>query len=194
MVKNKRFGEYSKDEIWIELVNVKNVLSLTFDNFSVKAVTKDDSIYLTILINDAFSELDYPSLNYVLYEVIRHELEHKDRFILNKRPDAKYVELYNKLMSNMSLEEHTGTISEYILSETEIDSYIKSIMYVAKKQKVSAYDVIEQVIKRAFFNNDSKLMLEGIENSRIKSLVEKTREELRHKIREYYPRFKETWL
>lgn len=194
LVKNKKFGEYSKDDIWIEIAKIDKLNKLTFDNFSIKAVTKNGSIYLSIFINDDFNETDYQNFNYVLYEVIRHELEHKDSFILNKRPDSKYVEMYNKLLSNMDLEEHAETISEYILSDTEIDAYVKSIMYVAKKQKVSTYDIIEQVIKRAFFNNNSNSMLEGIKNSKIKSLVEKTRDGLRAKIIEYYPKFKEQWL
>ena len=195
LVKNEKQGEYFKDNIWIEIVKTKHKIpKSTFDNFNIRAETKNEKIYISIFIYDEFSEKDYKNFNYILYEIARHELEHIDRFVLNKRPDEKYVEIYNRLLSSVDLEEHAELVSQYILSNTEIDSYVKSIMYVSKKQNVSALDIIEKVLKRAFFNNDSELMKQGMNNSNIRILMEKTRNALKNKIIEYYPRFEEKWL
>lgn len=192
-VKNNAFGETSIDNVWIEIAK-SDSLKKTFDNFHISAKTENDKIYVNIFLTSDFSKSDYQKFNYILYEVIRHELEHVDKYETGIRPDEKYVELYNNLMYFNDLVEHAQMVSDYVLSDTEIDSYVKSIMYTAKKQNKSAYEIIDMVIKRAFFNNDSEKMKVGMKNKEIASIIEKTRKELRDKIREYYPNFKEKWL
>jgi len=85
-------------------------------------------------------------------------------------------------------------VAQYILSDIEIDSYVKSIMYVAKKQNKSVLEVIEQVIKRAFFGNNSEFMKESLKNDETKFIINNVRTVLREKLKEYYPNLKEKWL
>lgn len=200
LVKNKSFGEHNRDNVFVKINSSKTKINpATFSNFHIVSKTEDADIHLSIFIYDEFFSGDYQNFNYVLYEVIRHELEHIDKFILDRKPDENYVKLYNQLLSTTilsesDLESHAELISQYILSDTEIDSYVKSIMYVAKKQNVSAIDVIEQVIKRTFFNNNSELMKKGFENNNIRLIIEKTRKELRSRLSKFHPKFKEIWL
>lgn len=193
MVRNNRFGEFSEGNVWIEIA-IHNFQNPTFENFHVSATTKNSNIYISIFLNNDFSSKDYQRFNFIIYDVLRHELEHFDKYIMGKYPDEEYVQLYNDLRSSHTNEEHVEMIAQYILSDTEIDSYIKSIMYVAKKQKKSALDVVEQVIKRAFFGNNSELMKEMMENSKIVEIINKVRKALKDKLMEYYPVFKEKWV
>jgi len=192
-VKNNNMGEFSDQNVWIE-ISRENIKNLTFENFHVGAVTKNDKIYVNIFLNDDFSSKDYQRFNFVIYDVLRHELEHLDKYIMGKRPDEKYVQLYNDLRSFHTDKEHVEMIAQYILSNVELDSYVKSIMYVAKKQNKSALEVIEQVIKRAFFGNDSKVMKELLKNPKTVLIIDNVRNALKNKLKEYYPVFKEKWI
>ena len=196
LLKNKKLGSYNIDNFVVEITRAKiKDIPGTFDNFKIDAKTTEDFIvYVSILINEDFSELDYQSLNYALYEVIRHELEHINKLTLDKKPDGNYVDIYNQLLFVVDLEEHVNLVSQYILSEVEFDSYLRSIIYAAKKQKRSAIEVIEQVLKRAFFNNNTELMTEGNKNENIKAIVEETRQVLRKGLVRFNPKFKEMWL
>jgi len=191
-IKNDRMGEFGEEDIWVEIRRQK-IPHSTFENFYVDANTKNDKIYLVIFLDHGFSEKDYQKLNFVLYEIIRHELEHVGKFSMDKKPDGKYVQLYYDLRNNNDIHDHVRMISQYILSDTEIDSYAKSIMYVAKKQNKSVLEIVDQVIKRAFFGNDSKIMVEVMQNKEMKNIVEYTKNKLKEKIKEYFPTFKETW-
>jgi len=192
-IKSDRMGEFGEDEIWVEISRQK-IHNATFENFSVSANTKNGKIYVNIFLDKDFSEKDYQKINFVLYEVIRHELEHFDKYVMGEKPDEEYVQLYNDLRSKHNIKEHVELVAKYILSPTEIDSYVKSIIYAAKKQKKPAIEVIEMVIKRAFFGNDSVTMADALRDMEIKVVVSGVREKLRGKIREYYPTFKEEWL
>jgi len=68
------------------------------------------------------------------------------------------------------------------------------MMYVAKKQKRHVFEVIEQVIKRAFFYSDSKLMQMAIDDPEINAVINNVRDVLRGKLKDYYPRIKEKLL
>ena len=192
-IKNNKMGEFGEKDIWVEISRQK-IHKTTWENFYINAYTKNDKIYITVFLNDDFSKKDYQKLNYVLYEAIRHELEHLDDFIEGKKPDEKYVQLYHDLRNQHDIKEHIEMVSQYILSDVEIDSYVKSIVYVAKKQNKSVLEVIEQIIKRAFFGNNSEVMLEAMGDSETRGIIERTRKILRDKLKEYYPKFKEKWL
>jgi len=183
---------FSYDNIQVEIN--KEFINSTFENFHIEAFSENNVIHLIISLNNDFSEKDYQRLNFVLYEVIRHELEHVDKFTQGKFPNEEYVKLYNSLIENQNAKERAQKVSQYILSDVEVDSYVKSIMYVAKKQNKSVLEVIEQVIKRAFFNNNSKLMERELKDDEIFGIIESTRKILRGKLKEYYPNFKEKWL
>lgn len=176
----------------------------SYDAFDIKAdmldfphgVNKRPEMIINIFLDNDFVSGDYQNFNYVLYEVIRHELEHYYKYSLGTYPDDDYKKLYSELINlkNKNLEEHIKLVSEYILSETEIDSYVKSIMYVAKKQHKPVTDIIEQVIKRAFFNNDPELARKSVGNKTIIDMLNYTRKKLIGKLKEFYPRFREVWI
>lgn len=195
LLKNGKFGSHTRNMFLVEIkkANIKEFPS-TFDNFKLDAKSANGIVYISILISEEFAKSDYQSFNYAIYETVRHELEHVDKFVHDKKPDGNYVDIYRKLLLGVDLEEHVDLVSQYILSDVELDSYLKSIMYVAKKEKISAIDVIERVLNRAFFNNDPKLLIKGNEDSNIKSIVEKTRQCLRGGLAKFYPKFKEVWL
>ena len=195
-IKNNKMDEFEENNIYVKVdyQDYQKISHLTFENFYIDAFTDDSGIHINILLSQNFSNKDYQKLNFNLYEAIRHELEHLDNFIAGKTPDEKYIQLYRDLRNKHDIKEHVEMVAQYILSDVEIDSYIKSIMYIAKKQNTPVLEVIEQVIKRAFFGNDSEHMKEAFKDPEIKGIIERTRELLRNKLKEYYPKFKEKWL
>ena len=104
------------------------------------------------------------------------------------------MQIYDTLMGIGNREDNIEIIAQYILSDTEIDAYAKSIMYVAKKQDKTVLDIIEQVIKRVFFGNNSEVMKKLMSNLETIKIIENVRNSLMERIKQYYPTFKEKWL
>lgn len=155
------------------------------------------TLSINLIVNKEFSKTDYQDLNYCLYEVIRHELEHYNKISIGKYPDKDYIETYKALTTStpeFDLKKHVEVVAKYILSGTEVDSFAKSIVYVAKKQNKSALEVIQQVFNRAFFNNNRDLLKQAQGNKEIMKVVEDTEKLLMERIKHFYPKFKEKWL
>ena len=177
----------------------------SYKNFDLTAHTETipydvefvPKMIINLVVNEEFSKNDYQDLNFSLYEVIRHELEHYYKYILEKHPDEEYKRTYRSLLSSRAkedLQKHVNLVSKYILSEIEIDSYARSIIYVAKKQNKNAMEVIQQVFNRAFFNNDRELVKLAQENQEIMAVVNNAKNKLAKRIGMFYPKFKEIWL
>jgi hypothetical protein len=69
-----------------------------------------------------------------------------------------------------------------------MDSYVKSIIYVAKKRKVPYGQVIEDVLDRALFNNNEKIKQKMLENKEIQNIVQNIKTRLSEKIQQIFPR------
>ena len=171
-------------------------------SFNIKADSKanenleEPAIFLTISLNKDFSPKDYERANYAIYEVLRHEFEHINNFILEKKPDDIYKDMYEKLLgykgvakNEEELLQNIKLVSECILSETEILSYVKSILYVAKKQKREVRDVIRQIFNRAFYNNKRENIIMAQRIPEVQEIINKTEKGLSNKMKQLYPRF-----
>lgn len=195
-------------DIKVNVVN-KDIAETTYKNFHITAysdipvISNNDNapldtptITVNLYINAMFSAKDYNDLNYSLYSVIRHEIEHYHNYVLKKQPESDYVERYTALMNsnNNNLERHVQMVSDYILCESEIDAYARSIIYVAKKQNKAPFEIIDQIFKRAFFNNNRELLLIGQHSEKIREIIENTRNKLMQRIGSFYPGVKEAYL
>ena len=194
LVKIKRYGEHVKDNIKVTIKQVEEGSGYLLEQERFRVVadtalnrkTKNAYVFINIYVSSAFSKLDYPKINYALYEAIRHELEHIHKFKDDRFPDDKYNQLYKSLAGNQTIEEHTRDMSEYIMSDTEIDSYARGIMYVSKKRKQNVRDVIEEILERAFFGNDSKIKSHILNNPELIATIAKTRAALIERLKKYY--------
>jgi len=146
-------------------------------------------IQINVFLVDNFSKNDFVKIYYVIYEVTRHELEHYYKSKNKKHPDKNYISQFD----NSDLVVFSEKMKNYMLNPIEIDSYARSIVYVAKKQKIAFGAVIENVLFRAFFNNDENLKNEGYKNKIIIKNIDETREALEKRINEIYPRTIEIW-
>lgn len=169
-----------------------------FNSYPFIVKTKADYsgiIYFDILLDPLFSRKNYTQINNEIYEGARHEVEHISNFKLNKKPDSGYKYLLNSLMgidkdnlnSISSMLNYIRLVSQYITSEGELTAYSRSILYAAKKQKRDIGEVISQVFNRAFFNNNREYMLLVKDNEEAQKMINKTREAIMSKIREFYP-------
>ena len=137
---------------------------IKYCNFDIKAVNdgvfalnkyKNCKINIKITIPVNFSEVDYQSFNYNLYEIVRHEIEHKETFCNLGEPDQEYINLFNKTIKykNLPLLQRCELISKYVLHPQELPSYAKSIYYVSKKRNIDFKVIIKETTIRIFFNN-----------------------------------------
>jgi hypothetical protein len=177
----------------------------SFENFDLSATTAIDVtksiqpvIDIHVALSKDFESKDYSHFYFALYEVIRHEIEHYHKYVIDSHPDKDYIQTYQELMNIKSPEKdllrHIQLVSKYILSDAEIDSYARSIVYVAKKQKVTPSQVMDQIFKRAFFNNNTEWIKIATNDINIWNVVELTQKTLWDRIKTLYPNFKEKWL
>jgi len=174
----KRFG-----------ISLQNTGNFSGNNIECK-------ILINIFLSKGFSSKDFESLNYSLYEGVRHELEHIDTFETEGRPDDEYgvllEEIFNSFTSNSldDLLEHCKLISKYLLHPQEISSYAKSIYFISKKKRQDFRRTIDEIFNRTFFNNNSENMSIGKEDKRISNIIEKTKKELIEAINRNFPNSK----
>jgi hypothetical protein len=143
---------------------------------------------IKISIANNFSSKDYESLNYALYESVRHEIEHNESYMHLGKPKRDYINLFNRSFNDdMDLRSHCKTVSEYILHPHELPSYAKSIYYYAKKSKLEFNNVIVNVLNRAFFNNDVTKIKNGMSDYEIKLMFEKVQFALSDSIHNLFP-------
>ena len=167
-----------------------------YDNFTIKSnstlVDNTTEIFIYFRFKYFFSKKDYESFIYILYEIIRHEIEHAYQFSIGKQPDESYKTLYDKLFQGFpqnieDFSQHVNTISQYLTSNEEIDAYAKSIVYIAKKRKVPFNQIIKQIFNRAFFNNKIEIAQLANQNLNIIEEIEATRQKLITHINKLYP-------
>jgi hypothetical protein len=153
-------------------------------------------ISINIYLSKSFSSEDFESLNYALYEGIRHELEHINTFKIDGKPDDEYgilsKNVFESIPSNSpdKLLAHCNLISEYFLHPQEISSYAKSIYFISKKKRQDFRDTIEDIFNRTFFNNDLDNIRIGKEDKRILNVVKKTKNGLIESINRNFPNSK----
>lgn len=189
-------------EVVIERANtdyIEKVKNIHYVNFDIKAHNQGafienqfDSclIDVKIILGRKFSDQDYQSLNYRLYEVIRHEIEHKKTFSDLGQPKQNYINLFDKLFQpkgNRPLLSHCQLMSQYILHPQELPSYAKSIYFYAKRSRKSFQNIISDVLNRSFFNDRQDAIKEGMSNPEILSLLNKTKESLTKQINRFFP-------
>ena len=173
-----------------------------YRNFGIKAwndalFSGNDFIYsnifLEITLPKNFSNKDYNNLNYVLYESIRHELEHPYTFKSEKKPQDEYAERAEKISnlgpinSSEKLFENCKLMSEQITNSQEISPFAKSIYFVSKKKNQHYENTIDEVLNRTFYHNNLENIKLGKEDKRIISLFNDTKNKLIMKIQELFP-------
>lgn len=145
-------------------------------------------IDIRIYLRMDFAENDFERLHWYLYESVRHEYEHFNKYIRGFWPDKRYDEIILSLNTlNLSDIEKAKLISELMLHSIEIDSYAKSIMYVAKKRKIPYGYVIQDILHRLFFNNDKNIEKRMLQNQDVNKIIEEIKNKLVGRIRNIFP-------
>ena len=193
LIRDKKNGKHDRDNAILEIIHVeKDSKELSgFEYFGVDCVIQSDKIHVSVYLSDEFSDYDHLKINRCIYVAIRHNIENKDGFKCGQ--DNKYDDL-DDLIKSYDIEEWIKIVSERITSDSEIDSYVRSITYVAKERELEVFDVIEQVLKQALFNNNSDMMYKAVHDIETAKIIQKTRMALRDGIQKYKWNFKERWI
>ena len=145
-------------------------------------------IDIRILVGLNFSKQDFERLYWYLCESIRHEYEHFDGYKKGLWPDEEYIKTMLSLdKMNLSDVERIKLVSKYMLDPIEIDSYAKSIMYVAKKRKTPYGQVVQDVLNRVLFNNDENIKNRMTQNQAINTIINGIEKRLVDRIKEVFP-------
>ena len=183
----KQEEEYVVDYL-IQFVNRDDIKTNIKARFYYPDEITDPYVDINICIGLNFTEQDLERLYWKLYESIRHEYEHFNKYLKGFYPDQEYDKLVEALDNlNLSDIEKAQIAAKYILDPIEIDSYAKSIMYVAKKRKIPYLYVIEDVIDRVIFSNDKDIKNRMLKNKEIGIIMEDVRGGLVGRINKIYP-------
>lgn len=158
-----------------------------FNDLELKGI----KIIMKIALAKGFSKEDYRAFHYRLYEISRHELEHRETYYTKGKPDLEYQELYNKLIeetNTRTLKEHCQIISQYILNPQEFPSYAKSLYYYSKKEKKDFRLVVQDILERSFYRNNPENINEAKNDSGIIQIFNATKEAIINEIKSLYPR------
>lgn len=185
-------NEENKEEYFIDFfvkfINSKDIKRDIKAKFYYPEGKTEPYIDIKIMIGLNFSEQDMERLYWYLYESIRHEYEHFDKYARGFLPDEEYKRIVGALSKmNLSDVEKIKLISKYILHPIEIDSFAKSIMYVAKKRKIPYGHVIRDVLNRVLFNDDEDVKNRMSQNQAINTMIDNIENKLTSRIKEIFP-------
>lgn len=144
-------------------------------------------IEMRIVLDNGFSEDNFEKLNYSIYQFIRHEYEHFYNCDKNVYPDKEYYDNL-KLLQRPDLTdiERAKLIEKNVLHSHEIDSYAKSIVYLAKKRKIRFQQVLWETLDIMFFGFGDKERESGHRNVKIMKIYENILWKLKERIEKIY--------
>lgn len=184
-------GEDYIIDFFIKFVNRNDIKTDIKAGFYYPEENTDPYVDIKINIGLDFSQLDLERLYWKLYEVIRHEYEHFDKYLKGFYPDEQYSETIERLKQfNLNYVDKANLISQYMLDPIEIDSYARSIVYVAKKRKTPYAYVIDDILNRALFGSDEDVKRKMLENKEIGKIAENIKNGLAKRIRAIFPSIK----
>jgi hypothetical protein len=164
----------------------------TNEGFFESQQLKKCEIIIKIILAKGFSEKDYESLNYRLYEICRHELEHRETYLNEGEPSEEYRAIFNQIsqasnkIDPQRLREHCQLVSQYILDVQELSSYAKSLYYYSKKTHRKFEEVIQEALERIFYNNDSDIKSMAKKDTVVIRLFDSVKEALIERINRFY--------
>lgn len=167
--------------------NISSVDRLRYGNFDISANTNISKsgifspfINLELYFNKKFFKNDFEKLNYVLYDAIRHEIEHyRQSDDLN---GDEFVRTDNIL-------DNFKNFKNYILSTQEMDAYVRGLVFSAKKQKIPFDIILDNSLRELFFLNDlevEKEILNSIIGRDVDSIVSEIRIRIIDKAKEIF--------
>jgi predicted SprT family Zn-dependent metalloprotease len=161
----------------------------TYPDFNEYGKSTWSEISLKIKLSRLFIHKDYESFHYAIYEVIRHELEHRETFIEIGTSDKNYQELIHKVFNvpRNEMYKNCGIMAQYITHPQELPSYARSLYYLAKKEHRDYKVVIEDFLNRVFFNNDPENIKIGKEDKGIFDIVNSVRDKITERIKYFFP-------
>ena len=131
-----RYGELQFN---LELNIVENDQEENFTLDSAMGGDYDDTIYVDIILSTNFSKKDYESLQIVLSEYIRHEIEHILQGIDPERPELPDEDLTQKSLNL--------TPFEYYTQDYELDAQKVGFERRAKMEDKSVEEVIKDYLE-----------------------------------------------
>ena len=178
------------------IIDVRVVFDVNFEGnvyvnakFNYPQDSTDAYVDVRIRFGRYFSEQDFERFHWFLYETIRHEYEHFNKYLKGFWPDDEYRKIVEDMKQlGLSDIEKAKVISRYMLHYIEIDSYVKSIIYVAKKRKVPCSSVIWDILDRFLFENNKATQERMMNNPEISQIVNDIKDGLLGKIQKIFPK------
>ena len=165
-------------------------LLMSYGKFNIGGLTLDggvgrQSVELDIRITDSFGQNSLNAFYMLLFNVLRHELQHVLDNINERYPDTPVSTGYANLVGKITNK------SNEILSEKELESYIRGFMLKAKRERKSFIKIVEEYINIIFYAGNKNIImrypfypeLERIENETIAEIISSAEEIYKRRMR-----------
>jgi hypothetical protein len=135
----------------------------TPDKNSKLSPMKDEKIIINLYLTNRFSDSEFNSLFYRLSEGVKHELDHKR--IFNENPDSsKEIDYIFEDLKDQDISRSFVPRVNYILSNVELEPYVRGLMHRARKQGKLFEDLISETINRVLYNGSVEVRKKAIDN------------------------------
>lgn len=168
-----KIKKYGTTKIFINMsVELYAGKSLLYGNFDIGGLTLDygeigQNVELSIKISNNFNQNDFKSFYMLLFSVVRHEVQHVYDNLKDK-PEEKVNFSYSDLVGKI------GAISKEILSDRELNPYIRGFMLRSKRERRSFVDVVTEYVNMSFYGKDKNILMGYPVYSELKKIEDKT--------------------
>jgi hypothetical protein len=131
--------------------------SLRYETFDIEGYTAwsdhgyfEPYIRIDLKFDNRFSDRYFDKLNYVVYDAVKHELDHYRQYKQKEKHERSELPRFDPQKPIVGF----IAAKNNILSEGEILPYIRGLVYTSKKQKVPFEIILDKSIDDIFFGNN----------------------------------------
>lgn len=164
---------------------------LRYGTFNIEAFTDisknrlfNPYMMVNLFFSNQFSELYFDTLNYIIYDAIKHELDHYRQYKNNEDVEE------NPLIPGENLVASFINMRDSILLEQELVPYVKGLVFTSKKQNVPLPVIIDKNLDGLFFTNNierKNQILNSIHGKRVREIMLEIKNSTINKAKQLYP-------
>jgi len=171
---------------------------LAYETFGISGFTAwsehghfEPYIRIEIQFSNEFSNLYFDKLNYVIYDAVKHELDHYRQYKQKEKHERRDM---SQFTSENQIDYFVNT-KDHLLSEGEIVPYVRGLVFTSKKQKVPFDTVLDKSLDAIFFWNNAELknkVLSSLYGQEINQMLSEIKLGAINKAKELYPYLRKT--
>lgn len=170
--------------------------NLRYEAFDIRAITNiskggqlfDPFMRVDLYFSYQFLEKYFDKLYYVLYEAVKHEMDHYRQYInrsvfWDDDLESQQLPIDDPLSQFINLRDS-------LLSERELNPYVKGLVFTSKKQNISFGIILNKNMDGLFFGNNTitkEKVLRSSIGERVNKILLEVRDKVASRAKELYP-------